>query len=115
MNKCRGCKEYRNCKFSFASWIFFIIGLIATLAIRVVTVLMRLNAYYAKIAWYIGVAGFFVFFIYKYNVSVSRARSIKDLKIRDKIESKAVLDQTDYDFLSTLLCSLTSNKEKINY
>jgi len=39
---------------------FFILGLIATISIRIVTVLMQLNPVYGKVAWYMGV-GFFNF------------------------------------------------------
>ena len=37
---------------------YFIIGIIATVAIRVVTVLTHLDPIYAKVAWYIGVGSF---------------------------------------------------------
>ncbi len=40
---CLNCSQRKNCGDSFVSWIFFIIGLIATVAIRVVTVLMDIN------------------------------------------------------------------------
>ena len=62
-DRCLNCAEHKNCKDSFVSWVFFIIGIIATVAIRVVTVLIYLDPIYAKIAWYIGVMGFFLFFV----------------------------------------------------
>jgi hypothetical protein len=67
--RCLNCFQKKNCSNSFVSWIFFIIGLIATVAIRVVTVLMNINPLYGKIAWYVGVGGFLLFFIYKFNVN----------------------------------------------
>jgi len=48
--ECKNCIEYRRCKDSFVSWIFFIIGLIATMAIRAVTILANIDPIYAKIA-----------------------------------------------------------------
>jgi len=113
--KCIDCSEYTNCKDSFASWVFFIIGLIATVAIRVVTVLIGLNPVYAKIAWYIGVGGFFIFFVYKFRVNQARSKSINQQDLVNKINQKKQLTNEDYSLISSILCGLSSNKERINY
>ena len=97
------------------SWIFFIIGLMATIAIRVVTVLMHLNPVYGKISWYIGVGGFFIFFLYKFNVTQTRSKLIEKQNIVDKINQKKELTEDDYKLISGILCSLSSKKERINY
>ena len=113
-NKCLNCREYQNCQDSFSSWIFFIIGIIATVSVRVVIVLIHLNPIYAKIAWYIGVAGFFAFFVYKFRISQARYKLIKQNKLMAKI-SQQQLSKDDYGLISALLCSLSSNKERLNY
>jgi len=113
--KCINCDQYKNCKDSSVSWFFFIIGIIATIAIRVVTVLMHLDPVYGKVAWYIGVGGFFVFFIYKFKVSQSRAGLIIQKGLMDKIANQKQLAKDDYDSIEGLLCSLVSRKERINY
>ena len=113
--KCKTCSEYKNCKDSFSSWIFFIIGIIATIAIRVVTVLIHLDPIYAKIAWYIGVGGFFIFFIYKFNVGQARAKLIQQRNLVNKINQQELLTREDYKIIHVLLCSLSSKKERINY
>jgi len=113
--KCLTCREYKNCKDSFSSWIFFIIGLIATIAIRVVTVLIHVEPVYAKIAWYIGVVGFFIFFVYKFRVSRSRSRSILRRDLVKKVNNRENLTQEDYGLLGAILCGLSSKKELINY
>ena len=114
-NKCVNCPEYKNCKDSFASWIFFIIGIIATVAIRVVTVLTHLNPIYSKIAWYIGVTGFFAFFVYKFRVNQARSRIITEQKLVEKIRDVKNLEQNDYRLIASILCGLNSRKEMINY
>ena len=43
--------------------VIAIIGIIATIAIRIVTVLMHWNPFYGKLAWYIGVGGFIIFLL----------------------------------------------------
>lgn len=115
MKKCASCREYKNCQDSFVSWFFFIIGIIATVAIRVVTVLIHLDPIYGKIAWYIGVAGFFIFFIYKFKVGQARAKLIKERELVDKINDKKELTQDDYAAIGVILCGIGSKKERINY
>ena len=114
-NRCITCSEYKNCNDSFASWIFFIVGLIATVAIRVVTVLIHLNPIYAKVAWYIGVGGFFVFFVYKFRISQERSKNISQRNLVDKINQQKELSKDDYDLIGAILCALSSKKERINY
>ena len=113
--KCLNCQEYKNCKDSFTSWIFFIIGIIATLAVRVVTILVYYNPVYAKLAWYIGISGFFIFFIYKFKVGQARSKIIKKLELTDKINKQEQLSTDDYKVIGNILCSLSSKKERINY
>ena len=74
--KCLDCSQRQNCEDSLASWVFFIIRLVATVAVRVVTVLIDIHPLYGKISWYIGIGGFLLFFIYKFNVNRSLAKTI---------------------------------------
>ena len=115
MKKCIGCSERKNCRDSFTSWTFFIIGLVATVAIRVVTVLIHVDPIYAKLAWYIGVGGFFIFFIYKFRINQARARLINRQDLVNKIDDKKQLTEDDYNLIGVILCALSSRKERINY
>ena len=113
--RCLTCSEYRNCRDSFASWVFFIIGLVSTVAMRVVTVLMHLDPLYGKLAWYTGLVGFFLFFVYKFRVSQARSRLITERNLIQKIENAEALTDQDYGTISALLCGINSRKERINY
>ncbi|MBN1384205.1 MAG: hypothetical protein JW983_04895 [Elusimicrobia bacterium] len=113
--KCLNCSEYKRCKDSGISWIFFIIGIISTIAVRIVMVLAHLNPIYGKLAWYVGVTGFFMFFLYKYKVGISRTRVIEKNNLVEKISKKDLLTHNDYELVSSILCSLGSKKEQINY
>ena len=113
--ECKNCIEYRRCKDSFVSWIFFIIGLIATMAIRAVTILANIDPICAKIAWYFGVFGFLLFFIYKFRVNQSRSDLIDRRNIMQKLIQKNQLTDEDYNFVSSVFCALRSKKERINY
>ena len=112
---CVNCSEYKICKEGYASWIFFIIGMIATIAVRVVTVLAHLNPIYGQIAWYIGVAGFFIFFVYKYRVDRARYKLIVKANLMDKIQHQDLISRQDRELISSILCALSSNKDRINY
>ncbi|MCK4533093.1 hypothetical protein KAU39_04850 [bacterium] len=113
--KCINCEEYKRCKDTHTSWMFFIIGIIATIAIRVVTVLIHIDPLYGKISWYVGVGGFFIFFVYKFKVTQTRAKLINQQNIVNKIRQKEQLTEEDYILVGNILCSISSNKDKINY
>lgn len=113
--KCLNCSEYKNCRDSFSSWIFFIIGMIATIALRVVTVLIHLKPIYGQIAWYVGVAGFFVFFVYKFRIDRARYKLIVKRGLMDKISQGDKIAEDDRRIIGSILCSLSSNKDRINY
>ena len=114
-NRCIGCSEYKKCKENSISWVFFIIGLIATIAVRAVTVLVHINPAYGQIAWYIGVLGFFIFFAYKFKVEHARSQLIKKSGLMHKISQEGKMERSDRELIGSLLCSLSSNKDKINY
>lgn len=113
--KCLDCSEYKNCRDSFASWIFFIIGMVATIALRVVTILVHLNPIYGQLAWYIGVFGFFTFFIYKFRIDRARYKLIVKRGLMDKILEGDKIAEDDRRLIGSILCSLSSNKDRINY
>ncbi|MCF7898295.1 MAG: hypothetical protein K9L87_06055 [Candidatus Omnitrophica bacterium] len=113
--RCLNCFQKKNCSNSFVSWIFFIIGLIATVAIRVVTVLMNINPLYGKIAWYVGVGGFLLFFIYKFNANRRLSNLIDGENLVEKTRGQKPLSVQEYNLIAGILCSLKSEKERINY
>ena len=113
--KCQTCSEYKSCRDSFSSWVFFIIGIIATIAVRVVTVLIHVDPVYAKVAWYIGITGFFMFFVYKFKVSEARSRLINEKGLLDKLNKGEHLEEEDSRAIGNILCGVTSRKERINY
>lgn len=112
--KCIDCKEEVRCRDSYTSWIFFAIGIVATVAVRLVIVLMHWEPIYGKIAWYIGIGGFLIFFIYKFRIYYSRSKVIRIRKLTNKIQEQE-LTREEKDIISEILCSLSSKKESINY
>jgi hypothetical protein len=113
--KCLRCKAYKSCQDDFVSWIIIIIGIIATVAIRVVIVLSHINPLFGEIAWYIGIIGFIIFFAYKYKAFESRAKIINERKLIEKINNKERLDDKDLEAISLILCSTKAKTERINF
>jgi len=112
---CHDCFRLKKCKEPVRSWIFFFVALIATIAIRAVNVVLDFNPILAKVFWYIGVGGFFLFFIHKFKYDQILQREIYKTKITDKLLAKEELSNHDYEILGTILCRLSSKKDKINY
>ncbi|MCS7150773.1 MAG: hypothetical protein NZ928_00080 [Endomicrobia bacterium] len=107
---------YKRCKDSTAALVFFIIGLIATISIRAIGVVANIvGEIGTKILWYIGVVGFLLFFIYKYNIEKRRRKIIFENAILEKISINSELEQKDKEVLGSLICSLISTKDAINY
>lgn len=114
-NKCTNCIQRKNCQDSFVSWVFFAIGLVATVAIRIVTVLIHLDPLYGKIAWYIGVGGFFLFFAYKFKINQARSKIIIQKRLINKLAGQGQLNKEENELVAAILCSLSSKKERLNY
>lgn len=112
---CRGCPGSGACRDSAASWVFLFIGLLATIAIRAVNVVMDLSAFWAKAAWYVGVAGFLVYFLYKFRQDRSTQKALLKSGVASRLVRKEALLETDYEFLSSTICRLRSAKDAINY
>lgn len=112
---CKDCIEQKTCKEPLITWVFFIIALIATISIRAVNWAFHFSPLLAKIFWYIGVGGFTLFFVYKFKYYNLMQRELKDSQLTKKLLSKDKLSEHDYDLLGTILCQLSSKKDKINY
>lgn len=112
---CYDCFRLKRCKEPIVSWVFFFIALVAVVALRAVNVVFDSNPILAKVFWYIGVTGFFVFFIYKFKYHTLMQKELDSTKLVDKLLSKEKLSDHDYDVLGTILCRLRSKKDYINY
>ncbi|MBU0635000.1 MAG: hypothetical protein KKB82_00455 [Candidatus Omnitrophica bacterium] len=112
---CHDCFRLKKCQESFVSWIFFFLGVVATISIRAVNITLSFNPLMARIFWYVGVAGFLLFFIYKFNYYNITQQQIKDCNLVEKLLEKNKLDGHDYEVLGTIICALNSKKDKINF
>jgi len=74
----------------FVRLFFFLAGIIATVAYRIIIILNWYSPLWVKVSWYIGTIGFVLYFWHRFNVAKKRARLIKDYELIeavDKIDS----------------------------
>lgn len=112
---CHDCFKLKECKEPLANWAFFFVALIATIAIRAVNLLLDFDPNIAKALWYIGIVGFFVFFLYKFRYDNILHRELEKTELKDKLLHKKELSEHDREVLGTIVCGLSSKKDKINY
>ncbi|MFH1507967.1 MAG: hypothetical protein ABIG46_06045 [Candidatus Omnitrophota bacterium] len=114
-NTCISCPQAKPCQDSAISWFFLFVGLIATIAIRVITLVLVFGEFWVKLAWYVGVAGFFIYFLYKFRQDINLRKALVDLKLAEKLTNHQPLAQADYEFLKSTICRIRSTKDTINY
>jgi len=112
---CYDCFRLKECKEPLVSWLFFFIALLAVISLRAVNLVIDFNPLWAKIFWYIGIIGFLFFFLYKYRYDSLLQEELKGNQISNKLLAKSKLSDHDYEVLGTVICKLSSNKDRINY
>lgn len=112
---CRDCVSHKLCRDNAVSWFFLFVGLIATIAIRIVNLMMDFSSLWAKIFWYIGVGGFLIYFLYKFYQDRLLQKKIEKIRLLERLVRKDSLFEQDYDFLMSVICKLKSRKDTINY
>jgi hypothetical protein len=100
-------RYYRN--------LLFVIGIIATIAYRIIIVLNYYSAMWVEIAWYIGTIGFVWYFIHRYNVENRRDHLIESLGLAKKIENKEELNDEERQATVYILKGLKTSLAKWNY
>ncbi len=114
-NKCENCQVVRMCRDSAYSWVFLFVGVIATISIRVVNLVLHFGSFWPKFFWYLGVAGFFLYFLYKFREDKILRRSLKKHQIQKSLSAGQALSPKQEEFLKDMFCRLQSNKDAINY
>ncbi|MCK9438488.1 MAG: hypothetical protein WCY43_00610 [Patescibacteria group bacterium] len=100
-------KLYRN-------WIF-IVGVLATIAYRIIVVLNHYSPVLVQIAWYIGTVGFVWYFAHRFRIENRRNKTIKEMKLVEKINTNNCLSVEEKKSLTYILESLQTSLAKWNY
>jgi hypothetical protein len=103
-------KEVISANLGFKRWFFFIAGIIATLAYRIIIVL---NADWIRIAWYVGTVGFILYFWHRSHVQKKRMELVKDNKLIGVVR-KLKIKKEQKEALNYLLKSAVTSKVRWN-
>jgi len=95
-------------------WVF-IVGVIATIAYRLVVVLNYYSQFWVEVAWYIGTIGFIWYFAHRYRVENRRDKLIEKLELIKKIGANQSFKPEDKAALLYVLKSLETSLAKWNY
>jgi len=87
---------------------FFWVGLIATVAYRIIIVLNLYSPLWVKVAWYIGTIGFVFYFGHRFNVASKRARLVKDYQLVEAVDKADIDPQKKLALHYLVKTSLTS-------
>lgn len=95
--------------------LFFIIGVIATIAYRGIVVLNHYDPILVETAWYVGTLGFAWYFWHRFQIENRRNKLIAQLNLLEKTQQGQILNQEDKAALVGILKSLNASLAKWNY
>ena len=99
----------------YVVYSFFLLGLVSAIAFRAIIVLQHLEPSWVRPVWYIGTAGYVLFFLYRYRITRKRKKAVEDFQLIEKIRASACLQDEDREVLLYLLSSIRLSLEDINY
>jgi hypothetical protein len=94
---------------------YFILGLSTAIAFRALIVIDHIQPAWVRPVWYFGVLGNFVFFLYRFRVSVRRKKAVNEFQLIEKIQSGDPLTAIDQEVIIYILRSIKLSPENINY
>ncbi len=94
----------------FIRIFFFISGIVATIAYRIVPFLNPLEV---KIAWYTGTIGFILYFWHRAHIETKRANLVKDHDLVSVVE-KSDISQEEKSAVSYLVSTSLTSKARYN-
>ena len=95
----------------FKRWSFFVAGIIATLAYRVIVVL---EGSWIKIAWYIGTVGFILYFWHRSHVQKKRAEIVRENNLVKIVDDLKGIKKDQRQALHYLVYSAATSKVRWN-
>lgn len=98
----------------YRRWMF-ILGILATVAYRIIVVLNHYSPLLVQIAWYTGTIGFVWYFSHRFKVENRRDKIITENNLVQKIEKAENLSSQDRELLAYILRGLQTSLSKWNY
>ncbi|MBU1992970.1 MAG: hypothetical protein ABH856_03945 [Patescibacteria group bacterium] len=107
-------KEFRTVPL-WVVYFFFVLGVVSAISFRIVIFFKDDYEHIARPIWYIGVIGYFFFFLYRYWISKRRKEIVKKYKLVKSLESKEKLSDDQREALLYLVSSIKKSRENYNY
>ena len=95
-------------------WFFFWVGLIATIAYRIVIILNLYSPFAVKVSWYIGTIGFIFYFGHRYDIAKKRSDLVKDYDLVKTVDKIKDLDPQKKMALNYLIQTSLTSKSRYN-
>ncbi len=93
----------------------FALGIVATIAYRIIVVLNHYGPLAVQVAWYIGTIGFVWYFAHRFKIENKRDKLITEMNLAAKIENSENLNDTERQSLVYILKGLQTSLSKWNY
>lgn len=98
----------------FSRLFFFLAGIIATIAYRVIVVLNFYSNVLVSVAWYIGTIGFILYFGHRAHVQKKRSDIVKDNDLVNVVGELKGINKNQKKALSYLVESAVTSKVRWN-
>lgn len=95
--------------------LVFAVGIVATIAYRLVVILNHYSQFWVEVVWYIGTIGFIWYFGHRFNIENRRDKLIERLQLIEKIEASQFFQPEDKSALLYILKGLETSLAKWNY
>tara|TARA_Y100000310_G_scaffold338149_1_gene427031 strand:+ start:495 stop:890 length:396 start_codon:yes stop_codon:yes gene_type:complete len=95
-------------------WFFFMVGIIATLAYRIIIILNFYDPLWVKISWYIGTIGFILYFGYLFNLQSKRADLATQYNLLNVVRKMKGIKEKQKEALRYIVKSNATSKAKWN-
>jgi len=93
---------------------FFLIGIIATLAYRIIIVLNYHDPYWVKVSWYIGTIGFILYFGHRFEIQRRRAKFVQDYNLVKEIQKNKQIKKDKKKVLLYIVRTTNNSKARWN-
>ena len=95
--------------------LFFILGILSTLSIRLIIVVKHIDADLVRVVWYCGIIGHIIFFSYRYYITMKRKKVIIEHDLIAKVNNSTDFPLQDKELLEYIVTSIVKSKEHYNY
>jgi hypothetical protein len=99
----------------FMIYGFFAVGLIASIAVRMIIIFQHLQPSWIRPTWYVAVAGNIIFFMYRYYITRRRKNALAETEVISKLERGETLGKHESEVVLYVLRSTEASLEDVNY